>query len=155
MNAILQLEDYRLTRLVIEANTDVVREEGKNSEVNILVDFDVLKAKDEPRFLVPMIFKMKPGKNKKYCSFKKIEVEIDGYFRLSPEATEEEERNLIPYNCLAIIYGLMRGIIANNTGKLPGGVIILPTMNFLNVIRAKIEENKAEINNKQKDEKME
>lgn len=67
--ASLQLQDFQLLRVLVEAND---RLENVRSQDNfiITVSFDILASKDENYFKVPMKYKA-VSQNKKTCRIKK------------------------------------------------------------------------------------
>jgi len=140
----LQLKDYRLLKLMVEANDSFISKEDKEVTFEIDCDFDVYKAKIGLSFKIPLSLKVKAKKNRKYCNIKKIEILIEGIFDLSQDAQKELVTRVIPFNCLAILYGIARGIIAAVTGNIQGEQFILPTVNFNEIIKKKAQAQKKE-----------
>ncbi|MCD4786581.1 MAG: protein-export chaperone SecB [Candidatus Eremiobacteraeota bacterium] len=140
MLSYLQLKDFRLYHILIDANRDFIS--GRECIYEIDADFNVQKAENKLLFKVPFYFSLKTKKNRKYSNIKKIEVGIEGIFELSSDTPEDIAKRLVPYNCLAILYGIARGMIADTTGSMPGGKFILPAINLVELINRQIEENK-------------
>ena len=72
-----------------------------------------------------------------------LDSEIVGYFSFPEETSEENMQALIRYNGCTILYGILRGQIANITGSFPHAKLVLPTVMMEEVVK-NIEERKAE-----------
>ena len=72
-----------------------------------------------------------------------LDSEIIGYFRFPDEATEENMQTLIRFNGCTILYGILRGQIANISGSFPNAKLVLPTVMMEEVVR-NIEKRKAQ-----------
>lgn len=71
-----------------------------------------------------------------------VEVEITGFFSF-PDGTDRKKMNLlVRVNGVSILYGILRGIVANNTGTFPHGKFLLPTVMPQDIVK-QIEEEKA------------
>ena len=63
-----------------------------------------------------------------------FEAEIVGFFTF-PEGTESTRiEQLVRLNGCTVLYGVLRGLIANTTGSFPGGKFILPTFMMQDVV---------------------
>lgn len=69
------------------------------------------------------------------CRFDLIGVRLVGLFHLPDDTEESLVKTLVPLNCLAILYGIARGAVAQATGMVPGGPMILPPVNFVEVLK--------------------
>jgi len=136
----LQLGDFRLNHLLINANNSYVPDSQKDGIYEIEFNFAIYNTKDNRRFKIPLIFELKAQRNRNQCKLKKVEIEIEGIFNLSEDVSDELMKKLVPFNCLAILYGIARGIVSNITGNTSGGKFILPAINFYEAIEKKIEE---------------
>ena len=131
--ASLQLQDFQLLRVLVEANEPLENIVYQDNFV-ITVGFDILASKDENYFKVPMKYKA-VSRNKKTCRIKKIDINITGYFSIKEGTSEEEKRKLIPLCCISILYGIIRGLVINITSSCPGGHVLLPALNFNDVLQ--------------------
>jgi preprotein translocase subunit SecB len=139
----LQLRSFRLVHLRVDANENYLRLfDEKDPYYDISTDFDVLKTKDKMIFRIPFAIHM-VGKSRN-CKLKRLDIEIEGIFSLPDALAEETVESLVPYNCIAILYSLSRGLVSNVTGNIRGGSLLLPTLDFTNVISDKINRMKAE-----------
>lgn len=65
------------------------------------------------------------------CRYERVEFRLTGYFSLPLNTEESLVNQLIPLNCLAILYGIGRGIVAQATGLVPGGPLLIPPVNLV------------------------
>ncbi len=63
-----------------------------------------------------------------------LESEIVGYFSFPDTTSEENMQALIRYNGCTILYGILRGQIANITGSFPHAKLVLPTVMMEEVV---------------------
>ncbi len=135
----LQLKSFDLIQLSIEANENFDPDSPFSNEYSFEVAFDVLKAANKPSFKIPLSIKFKIGKNKKRCNIKRLEIKVIGYFEFDEGTPKDIIQQLVPYNSLAMLYGMIRGIVSDATGNTPGGTLILPTLNFFEIVKDKVE----------------
>lgn len=86
------------------------------------------------RVSLGVVFTPKEGEA---CRFDVIRVELVGLFHLPDDFDEEMVQRLVPLNCLAILYGIARGVVAQSTGMMPGGAFMLPPVNFVEAVKQK------------------
>lgn len=146
----LSLKHYRVTYFHLEANEDFEPKRGVNVDHQIGFDFEVFKTKDSYDFMIPLALILKPIKNRKHCNFKKLEIRLDGFFHLPEETDKEYVDEVVPYNCLAILYGIMRGIVSSMSGNIDGPKIILPAVNINDMIKSKMQADKDKMEEAQK-----
>jgi len=72
-----------------------------------------------------------------------LDCEIVGFFRFPEASTEETMQRLVRLNGCTILYGILRGQLANITGSFPRQKLILPTVMMEDVIN-EIEREKAQ-----------
>ncbi|NOY64146.1 MAG: hypothetical protein GXO97_01905, partial [Nitrospirae bacterium] len=64
-------------------------------------------------------------------------LKLNGFFSF-PEGTEEETiKKMIGLNGLVILYGTARGIVAQATANCLHGKFILPSVNFIELVKKK------------------
>ena len=143
----MQLKIFRLNHLNIDVNTDYEPSVNKEGIYDSKVDFSIFNTEDNSFFRILLFIKIRARKNKKQCRLKKLGVEIEGIFSFPKDVDTKIIRQFVPFNCISILYGLARGIVANSTGNIKGGAYILPVADFIKTIRDKKEEEnrKAEI----------
>lgn len=72
-----------------------------------------------------------------------LDSEIVGYFSFPADTSEENMQALIRHNGCTILYGILRGQIANITGSFPNAKLVLPTVMMDEVVK-NIEKRKAD-----------
>ena len=72
-----------------------------------------------------------------------LDCEIVGLFRFPEDSTEETMQGLIRLNGCTILYGILRGQLANITGAFPRQKLILPTVMMEEVVN-EVEREKAQ-----------
>ena len=91
---------------------------------------EVLEKPDSHDYRVSIDFRLSPQKDA-VCRFDRLEVKLAGFFSLPKDTEEELIGRLIPLNCLVILYGIARGIVAQATGMVARGPFMLPPVNFI------------------------
>lgn len=134
----MQLKDFRLIHLLIDANENYSADVTRQVEFETSYDYDVYKSTEGQTFKISLSIRIKPVRNRKYFSYKKIEIKLEGIFSFPPDTKDEIIEKLVPLNCLAILHGLARGIVSSVTGNTQGGKFLLPTMNFVEEINEKV-----------------
>jgi hypothetical protein len=132
------LEDFQLTRLNIEWHDPGKAKEGTFKP---WITYDVLKhAKDASRYLLTMMVDIEPVQPPK--SGYEIHATIRGEFSVTLEpGTKTDPAYLVRLNGLTMLYGLLRGQVAQTTGSFPWGKFVLPAMMMQDVITS-VEEAK-------------
>jgi preprotein translocase subunit SecB len=62
--------------------------------------------------------------------FSRVEAEVQGIFFLVEGVPPHVVEAIVPLNCYAMLYGVMRGIVAQATGLTEHGALWLPSVNF-------------------------
>jgi preprotein translocase subunit SecB len=109
-----------------------------NEDYDINADFDVCSTEDDLHYKIKMSYKM-VSRNKKNCGIKKLEIKLEGYFDLDEGTPEKLVAQMVPFNCIFMLYGVMRGIVINTTASSPGGPMLLPVINFNDMIKKNID----------------
>ena len=91
---------------------------------------EVLQREDTLDFRITLGFRLRAVKDA-VCRFEKVRVRLVGYFSLPTGTDESLVNTLVPLNCLAIMFGIARGIVGQATGFVPGGPLLLPPVNFV------------------------
>ena len=113
----------------------------KTEEYDMAVDIDVRKKADALSFRIGLAMKMTPSDGAS-CRYKRIAIKTTGIFELPEDAPEDFVKAVIPLNCLAILHGFARGVVAQITGLNRGGPFLLPTVNFMEALQHKPKKTK-------------
>lgn len=113
-----------------------------NVEIDYLFDYDVARhATEKTRFRLAFRVGVK-SKTPAPVDYS-LDCEIVGFFRFPEDSTEESMQRLIRFNGCTILYGILRGQLANITGSFPRQKLILPTVMMEDVVN-NIEQEKAQ-----------
>jgi len=143
----LQLSSFHLIHFSVDVNENYKHFKDSEAEYDIGTEFDVLKANDKLLFRVPLAFNICAKAGNNGCRIKRLDMKVEGIFVLPEDLSEDMVQKLVPFNCLAILYSLSRGLILSITGNIPGGSFLLPTLDFTSIIREKIQKEKAKATN--------
>ncbi len=72
-----------------------------------------------------------------------VDMTIIGYFTFTEGTTEDVSQKMIYINGPAILFGIARGIMGQATGASKHGQFVLPTVNFVEIEKARLEREKA------------
>lgn len=138
-DSVCQLEDFHLTALSVQWHDP--KETGTYTVTNEL-DYDVGQHQTEKeRYRLTLRF-MTGSKKPEPVGYS-VAAEIVGFFRF-PEGTEQSKMDyLVRVNGCTILYGILRGQIANVTGNFPHKKLILPTIMMRDIV-LDVEKAKAE-----------
>ena len=126
---ILQLTDFQLNKIKV----DYIKAKEKALVYYTSIGYKVGQSRDNKNlFRLFFEFKLKP-KNVKQSGYI-IESEIIGYFTFPESFDEEDMQMVVRFNGCTILYGILRGEIANFTGSFPNGKFILPTMDMNEIV---------------------
>lgn len=124
----LRLEHCTVKRLEIlmrETSGPVTGEE----KLNVKLAMNVQKAADRMAFRVLMGVQLRPEKgHEASCRLKRLLVEAESVFSLPEDSTAEQVATYVPINCLAIVYGILRGYIMSACGAIGHGAVLLPSV---------------------------
>ncbi len=139
----LQLERYRLGSLSIQFNDAWLAldaEQAADEQYDCVPDFDVFEA-TEDNFLVHLSLECAPpAGSRDRCRFTSVAATVWGIFSLAEGTAEEEGQRLVMHNGVAILHGIVRGLLVSATGGCVGGPFILPAINYVELFRRKAEE---------------
>lgn len=150
MGCELSLLKCQLLNLVIIGNENLRPDLPIEGECKIGIDFNILKAKGETLFKIVLKISMEANGENVNTGVRKLELEVEGVFQVSDNLDEQKLFNLLHFNGLTILYGVVRGIVMNVTGSFPGGRIILPCVNMAEIIERHYKKKKPSKSKKKK-----
>ena len=135
----LQLDSYLVDDLVFKCNARVVTKKDKPADPTISIDFDVkANTKDKNLFLLEMEVDLNEGQELNKFQIYQIHLHLLGWFRFTSNIDEATKAKMLATNASSMLYGVARTVVANLTGSLGPERYILPTLNLLTVIKAKM-----------------
>ena len=136
--ASLQLDHYLVDDLVFKCNKKRGTKKENLITPTIGVDFDVKEnTKDKNQFLLDMVVDLNEGQEFDKFDGYQIHLHIFGWFHFTAELDSEVRGKMLATNASAMLYGVVRTVVANLTGGLGEERYILPALNLLAVIKAK------------------
>ena len=138
--ASLQLDRYLVDDLVFKCNKTVITKKDKLAAPTIGINFDVKEnTKDKNLFLLDMVIDVNEGQEFTKFETYQIHLHLLGWFYFTAKLTQEAKARMLATNASSMLYGVARTVVANLTGSLGPKRHILPTLNLLAVIKAKME----------------
>ena len=132
----MQYKNYAVDKIMVESNTQDIQSSDDGSD-ELVIDFNVLKQENEKSFLIELFIDVnksaKAFKSSRYRIFLKL-LSVFDFFR---DTTREEITKLLIPNGLAMAYSTSRGIIGELTANSINGKYILPSVNFMELIKKK------------------
>lgn len=134
---VCQLDDFHFTRLAVQWHPGETRE----FKVSYSFDYDIGQHKTEVN-RYRLAFRVGAKSMTPEPVGYDFDSEIVGFFRF-PEGTDQKEMDfLIRMNGCSVLYGILRGQVANLTGVFPQRKLVLPTLMMKEIIQG-IEKDKA------------
>ena len=135
----LQLRDYFLLLLNVEANPAFVRKEGEPIPSNMGVNFNFFRKGKEAKFKIELDVVVNPNDEDFKKSEYRIRIKMESYLEFDFSVSEKDISSLLIPNGLAMTYSIARGIVGQATGTSLHGKFLLPAVNFIELIKQKIE----------------
>ncbi len=135
MRALLDIDDFFVEELAVKANPEYIEEASGDNKVSI--SFDIMRKGEEPLFMISMSIDINKSKKAFSTAPYQLHLKLNGFFSF-PEGTEEETiKKMIGLNGLVILYGTARGFVAQATANCLHGKFILPSVNFVELLKRK------------------
>lgn len=136
----LKAEHIWLERIEIAVTQGYENEGPEDYKVD--VKMDVKKHEDALAWRLRLAIKLTPAPDF-VCRYERIAIITMGQFELPADTPEELVRQIVPFNCVSILHGFARGVVAQVTGLNDGGPFLLPTVNFFEALKVKGGKSKA------------
>jgi preprotein translocase subunit SecB len=136
MLGLLNFEEYFVEEIYVKAKPKFEKK-GRN-EGEIAISFDIKRKDMELRFMIPMEIKLNHSKKDSFNAPYQVILKITGFFSFPKGTDEETIHKMIGLNGLSILYGVARGVIAQATANCPHGKFILPSVNFIELMKSKM-----------------
>jgi len=138
MLAQLNLNDYYIDELAFAANRD--HEKSGTTTGTLGVDFDIKRSPENPlNFMISLVVDVNPRDEDLERSNYRIHLKLSGFFSFDKGVNEEMINGMIYHNGLSMLYGVARGTVADATATSWHGKLVLPGVNFIELIKQKAE----------------
>ncbi|TCK05209.1 hypothetical protein [Phorcysia thermohydrogeniphila] len=124
----LQVKDVRFKKLKLEENPQGIKKDILD------IDFEIGVAENG---WYAILFKLKYNLRAKNPLIK-ADLEVVVFFEIDKGVPEDKKEKLLLINGLVITYGLIRGVIYQMCSVIPPSQRILPSVNFLPLIKEKL-----------------
>jgi preprotein translocase subunit SecB len=125
----------------VRTNLGYTRKDVQEGQLSF--NFDIKQQTEKPLFMICMQVGTLPkeGSTQEDPGYPyTFSVKISGYFSFAPEADKETMNRMIGPNGLSMLYGVARGLVAQITANGRHGKFVMPSMNFIEIIKAKAAE---------------
>jgi len=133
LQGLLDITEYYVRELIVRENPAYKAKESYEGEVKI--SYNIKRKGPELLFRIDMTAQV--GSPKKMASAYPYysSISLTGLFKFLGETDEDTIAKMIHLNGLSILYGIARGIVSQATSTSIHGKYILPTINFIEVIK--------------------
>lgn len=133
MKALLQLDDYWVDKLSIEATGGAVEAPIFSADGLPRVTFGVYASEASENYRVDM--QVLVGKAAAARGFPyRMRLRLSGIFSFAPATPPNVRERMINVNGPAILYGVARGVVGEATATGPRGKYVLPSINFIEML---------------------
>jgi preprotein translocase subunit SecB len=138
----MQLSDYSLVSLQVFTNLEFKEPKEGACKEQLGIDFDFGQQANAPIYRIDLKIQCNFGRSAFHRNRYRIKIGIQSIFEFEEGYSEEDVPKLLIPNGLAITYSLARGIVSQATAQCKHGKFILPTVNFMEIFRKKMEKEK-------------
>ncbi len=133
----MQLRDYVLLGLHLQANTEFDGSKNKPYEGQIGINFDFKKQELEPVFRIDLQVDINSSEEAFKRAPYRIRIALQAFVEFDKSISEDKISTLLGPNGLAMTYAIARGIVGQATGTSLHGKFLLPTVNFIELLEKK------------------
>lgn len=138
MLALLEIDEYFVDGFSLEANPSFNGQEQERHDTNFEIDFAMARSSDgQPRFEIKLFVSLNKKEEAFFTAPYRLTLQVTGYFHFSEGTDEDLIKKMMAPNGLAILYGIARNLASQMTGMGRFGRVLLPTLNFIEIIRDK------------------
>src|SRR3989304_7543229 len=134
----LQLRDYSLVSLHVDANPNFEEPKDGVSKEQLGVDFDFGKQEKALVYKIDLRVQCNFPQSAFYRNKYRIKIHLQSFFEFDPSFPEQDVPKMLIPNGLAMSYSIARGIVAQATGTSLHGKFVLPTVNFVEIFKEKV-----------------
>jgi len=133
MQGLLDINEYYIRELTIKENPTYKRK--KINEGKAKISHDIRRKSPDLDFLINMNVQIGTPRKMSETEPYYISITISGLFKFTEQTDESTIAKMIHLNGLPILYGITRGIVAQATSSYLHGKYVLPTINFVKMIK--------------------
>lgn len=144
MQALLNFDQYIVDDLSVRTNGfKLPKGRGKSVETwgEVKIQFDIKQNKgNDTAYMIPLTIEVNESQGHSAASPYYIFLAIRGFFSFNKREDPETTAKMISLNGLSMLYGVARGIVGQATASCPHGRFILPSVNFIELLKRKASE---------------
>ena len=133
MKPVCELNNFFLRHLEVSGADKI---DAREISLHCAFDYDLF-SNDQNDHQIRMVLRVEVipdcKEESQTCPYE-IKAEIEGYFTFSDELSDKQMGYLTRVNAATILYGILRGEVANVTGSFPSGKFLLPTVMMQDVV---------------------
>jgi preprotein translocase subunit SecB len=133
----LQLREFLVETLHVDANPQFQAAKSDEYESQLSVDFGFHRAAGKPAFRVDLDVRVNPTESGFKRAPYRIWIKTQTFLEFDVGYPEQDIPKMLGPNGLAMAYGIARGIVGQSTGIAIHGRFMLPTVNFVELLRLK------------------
>jgi preprotein translocase subunit SecB len=139
MKAVMQLKDYTIDNINFSLNESsyMCLAEIDSDTDQYEFDHEILQKEESNVFLIKLRIKCNQGEAATVSHRYSFCITLKGIFGFDEGVSEDIVERAITLNGISILYGIARGIISQVSGQTVVGMIVLPTVNFIEYFREK------------------
>ncbi|MEX0829615.1 MAG: protein-export chaperone SecB [Nitrospirales bacterium] len=136
MIAALQLNNFFTESFSIGTNSYYVpgvTEDRVAGKINSSLEIAIPEKEGKYPYRVSLTVSIEPAQEKPALDPYAIKFKIIGFFTLSGNPSSDQKERMLNLNGGAMLYGILRGFVAQTTGSATFGKYILPAINFVDI----------------------
>lgn len=133
MQGLLDINEYFVRELIIKENP--AYKSKKLHEGKTKISYGIKRKDAGLDFMIDMNVQVGESRKLSKANPYYISIKLTGLFRFIKKTDENIIAKMINYNGLSILYGIARGIAAQATANCMYGKYVLPTINFIELIK--------------------
>lgn len=129
----LNIIEYFVEEIILKTNLEYNKEISSTEDIS--VDFDIFQ-NEENRLLYKVTMVIEIGRSRNNSPYY-IFLKLSGIFSYEKNTNKEYIDKTINLNAPSMLYGIARGVISQITASSLYGKFILPSVNFIEILKRK------------------
>lgn len=139
MRVLLDFNEYFVDEVSVRSIPGFSRKDVQ--EFQLSFNFDIKQQAEKPLFMICMQIGSPPEEKAEDSRYPyAFDMKITGYFSFAPETDKETMHRMIGPNGLSMLYGVARGLMAQITANGRHGKFLLPSVNFIEILKERAAE---------------